>query len=119
MRLSLDQLEAEQGEVEPFELDLGDDGVVSLPHPRDLPFEVLLTFDGSQPASILQTLMGDDAFDAFTTNPRVTLGILEKILDAYYKHYGLGSPGESGASPRSVNGSARQSRRTSQRSAKT
>ena len=65
MKLTLTELEAERGEIDPFELDLelGDDYVVSLPHPRDLPFEVLIGFDGTQPVSVLRTLMGDETFD--------------------------------------------------------
>lgn len=116
MRLTLDELEKERGDVEPFEIDLGDQ-VVTLPHPKDMPFESLVNFDGTQPAAVLRTLMGDATFDTFAGNPRVTLGILEQVLTAYYKHFGLGGPGEGAASPRSVSGSARPSRSTSRRKA--
>lgn len=118
MRLSLEELEAEHGDDgEPFELDLGADvGVVSLPNPKNAPFDILLV---SNPALVLREVMGDETFDTLsslqdpvTKRKRITLGILEGILDRYYKHYGLGSPGEGSASHRSVSGSAGQSRRT-------
>lgn len=115
MRLSLDQLEAERGEVDPFEVDLGGGQVVTLPHPKDMPFESLVNFDQTQPAAVLRALMGDDTFKVFSANPRVTLGILEQVLTAYYKHFGLGGPGESDASLHSVKGSAGPSKSTSRR----
>lgn len=116
MRLTLEQLEAERGEVEPFEVDLGDE-VITLQHPKDLPFESLINFDGAQPDQVLRVLMGADTFEALADNPRVTLGVLESILTGYYAHYGLGGPGEGDASLRSVRSSAKPSRRTSPRRA--
>lgn len=117
MRLSLDQLESERGEVEPFELDLGD-RVIVLPHPEDMPYETMINLEDAGPSEYLRALMGDDDFDAFVTaedsegKKRVTLGILEAIMEKYGKHYGLGSPGNGVGSRRSVTGSARRSRRT-------
>jgi hypothetical protein len=116
VRVTLDELEAERGEVEPFELDLGDQ-VITLPHPRDMPFDSLINFNAEAPAAVLRTLMGDKNFDVFAGNRRVTLGVLESILQRYYAHYGLGTPGEEPASLRSVSGSAGPSKRTSRRKA--
>lgn len=123
MRLTLEDLEAERGEFEPFELDLGDDVIVSLPHPEDLPFDTLISFDTASPVRVLRMVMGDDAFDHLATlergdgTKRVTLGVARVILERYQAHYGLGSPGEGGASRPSSIGSARRSKQTSRRKA--
>jgi len=116
VRLTLDELEAERGDVDPFEIDLGSDGVVSLPHPKDMPFESIIGFDGGNPTTVLRALMGDDTFDTFVANKRITLGMLESILTRYYQHFGLGGPGEGNGSPNTSRGSATRSRRASQRS---
>jgi hypothetical protein len=113
MRLTLDQIEAERGEVEPFEIELDAGQVITLPHPKDISFEAIATFDDSKPASVLRALMGDRAFDAFAANPRVTLHVLEQVMAAYYLHFGLGDKGKGNASGPSSIGSARRSRRTS------
>lgn len=114
MRLTLDQLESERGEdLDPFELELDADTVVSLAHPKDLPFSAIVNFDGTNPASVLKTVMGDEAFEAFSNNPRVTLSVLEKILEAYFEHYGLGGQGEGEGSQPTAIGSPARSKRTS------
>lgn len=116
MRVSIDELEAEQGDVEPFELDLGEGWIIQIPHPEDVPAADLLNLDMSRsPAQILRMLMGDDAFDAFVSHPKAKGGVLKRVFERYTKHYGLGSPGEGVASPPSWSGSAGQSKQTLRR----
>lgn len=125
MRLTLADLETEIGEYEPFEIDLGDDVIVSLPHPEKLPADTLLKDVGPMNAGdVLRTMMGADNFATLTEicredgNKRVTIGHLRLILEKYYAHYGLGTPGEDSASRSSSTGSARPSKSTSRRKAK-
>ena len=114
MKLSLDQLEAEDpSDLEPCELDLGDGVVVTLPHPMDVPFANLVDFDPTNPTVVLRTLMGADAFEKFISNPRVTGRRLEQIFTLYQEHYGLGDVGEGSASPTRSCGTARRSKPTS------
>lgn len=114
MKLTLDQLEAEdQDDLGPFELDLGDGLVISLPHPMDIPFNDLIGFDPNNAAVVLSTLMGAEAFEQFAANPRITARRLEQIMRKYDAHYGLGMLGEDDASPKRLNATVRPSKSTS------
>lgn len=121
-RLTIQEIEAERAAVDdPFELDLGDGIIIPLPHPKDIPAEVLCEdLDPSNGAALLRQILGDDEFaqivDLKDTDgkPRVTMEMMGILFARWSAHYGMGLPtGENRASRRSSTGSARRSRSTS------
>lgn len=115
MKLSFDDLEAEQGEVEPFELTLSDGSTVAFAHPDQIPARDLMNAEQS-PADTVRLLVGDDSFEKLLNDERMSLGNFRVLFTKYGQHYGLATPGEGSASQRSSSvGSAGLSKRTSRR----
>lgn len=114
MKLTLEELEAEDpNDSDQLELNLGDGIVVALPNPKDVPIAQLVDFDPDNPGQVLRAMMGEDGFEQLMSHPRMTARRLEQLFIKYQQHYGLPMPGESGASPRRSNGTARRSKPTS------
>lgn len=120
MRLTLADIEAARGDYEPFELDLGDDDVLTLPHPKQLPLPTLLQLgDTSSPEqATAQMLSSNEAWQAFIRREDLQIQDFEFVTQQYAKCFDLGTPGEGDASPRSSSGTARPSKSTSRAKAK-
>lgn len=114
MKLDIAQLEAEAqadaDDREPFEIETRDGVTIQLPHSDELTLEQVEQFDETKPLEALRILVGDDAYQEFRTVP---LPVLNRIIGEWLPWSGLGTVGEGDASPRSLTGSARPSKRTS------
>lgn len=74
---------------EPFVIELRKGKVVTLPHPADMQVALLLSLDVRNPVSVLRALLGDETLAALASEKRVTVRVLEKIVNAWVAHYGL------------------------------
>lgn len=116
MKLDIQTLEDEsKGEAgEPFTFTMKDGTEVELVHPEDVDLNLILGFDMEKPLTVLPLLIGEERFKALL-DQGLSLRTLKTLLTSYAAHFGIPMPGESNASPRTSNGTARQSRPTSAR----
>jgi hypothetical protein len=106
-RLKLEDLAARGKVKEPFEIELSDGSVVTLPDPKALPVRTLLKLVELSPDEQMATLLGPES-ERFLDDPGANAYSLESILDAYIEHYGIPVPGKSNASRGSSRGTARR-----------
>lgn len=98
-RLTISDLEIERND-DPFEVEMSDGEVYRLVDPRAIHATVLVTLDSMKPDQQLRTIAGDRG-DELLARPDVDGYFLEALMRRYRQHYGIGSPPESDASPRS------------------
>lgn len=120
MRLTIKDIEAARGDYEPFEIELEDGSLLTLPHPKQMKSAALINSNGaSTPEDFaLHMLAASNEFSQFIEREDGTLEDIDFVMEAYTAHFDLGTPGEGSASRPSSNGSARQSKPTSQRKGK-
>lgn len=117
-RLRITDLDREQ-QHETYEVETADGTVFELVDPQDLPLGALVKLEQSSPMDQLRAIVADGRFDEFAGKPDVTARVFAQILEDWRQTMGLGEPGESPASPRSSNGTARRSKPTSRSVAST
>lgn len=118
MRLTLADIEAESvDESEPFEFEIDDGTVVTMPGPSDVGMDVLIA--GADFGAQFKLLVGDETFERLRAlrtpngHQRISMRVINRIMERYGEHYGLGTPGEGDASPISSNRTARRSKQIS------
>jgi hypothetical protein len=103
-RLTVDDLEKDIERPEPFEFVARSGKVFTFPHPKGLHYSVWSNLHERRGiAEHLKAVLGDQ-YDEFVALPEVDGFLMEKILDAYEDHYGIGSRGESRGSSESSTG---------------
>lgn len=110
MRLTLESLDAESAEQEPFTIDLGDE-TVTLPSADDIPASILTGLGDATEAEIAQRVIGSGEWERILNHPSMTLGRLQRLGEAYAEYLtssGLGELGKSQVSRRSSTGTARR-----------
>ena len=90
------------------------DSTYEFSDPKGIQAEKLITLETLSPIEKVKAMLGQDA-DAFLSEPTVDGYVLDAVLTKYMKHYGMGTVPEELASLRSLNGTARPSKRTAQR----
>jgi len=111
-RLTISDLEIERND-DPFEIEMNDGEVFALLDPKGVAAEKLIVLEKLPPAEQVKAIVAGDRADELLAYPDVDGYFLEALLQKYAKHFGLGNLGNASASPRSLNGTARQSRPTS------
>ena len=108
-RLTIADLEIERP-AEPFEIEI-DSIVFKFVGPKEMLLSDVVAMEALPPVEQIRALIADDKFDEFSH--RIKANQFEVVMKKYASHYGLGSLGEGSASSRSLNGTARRSKRIS------
>jgi len=106
-RLKIADLEIERKD-DPFEYETEDGSVYTFQDPKAIQAEDLLHFEEMAPVDQVRLTIADAKFDAFLKHPEVDMYCFSAVMDAYAKHYGLGTVGEGRASKRSSRGTAKR-----------
>lgn len=114
-KFTIADLEIERNE-DPFEIEMDDGKTFVLKHPQSLPFADIIQLGSMTPLEQVKAVMGGHFAD-FTAYPEVDGYFFDALIEKYMAHYGLKNPGEAGASPRSLSGTARRSKQTSRSAA--
>lgn len=115
MKLTIEDLDGEDAEVEPFVVDLGD-GQITLPAAQDIPSSLLVGLGSASELEVAERVLETGEWQKIMNHPSMTLRRVQNLAARYYEYLessGLGDLGKSRASSTSSTGSARQSKRTS------
>jgi hypothetical protein len=117
-RLTIADLEIERP-AEGLEIETADGSVYSLQDPGGVRLNVLINLESMPLIEQIKALVAGDKFEEFSAQPEVDGYFFQAVIKKYAAHYGIDSLGEGVASLPSLNGTARQSRRTSRSKART
>lgn len=75
-------------QIEPFVVRMSDGDVVTFRDPRVIGWQVLASFDLSQPYGIIRELLTEEDFDTFIKED-FPPSILREMIEAHRDHYGI------------------------------
>jgi hypothetical protein len=97
-RFTVEDLEKDIERPEPFEFEAKDGTVFTFPDARSLHFTTWTVDRERGMAGTFKTLLGEAQYEKFAALPEMDGYLTDALFEAYNKHFGIPSPGESDAS---------------------